>query len=260
MLKQFGIILPTIAKEWKQQSTTTGHIYKLVEDMVRGAALAWIIYQSGNFGTLAYTAIGIAFISLLMGTLARSGWALSNEIQGKTLDFTFISLASLPVILFSKILAQIIYELPGSVVSIAIVFFIARHVPEIVDPGLLPFSLLLVVTGLAVISLCLGALVVLVGGKAGFFLGVVPLSAVFSGFILPVDRLPFGLGIIAHILPTSWAMDSVWLSVNGASSIWSIISVWGISILVIVVWFAIAWYLCKIVGNRVRVSGALSSS
>jgi ABC-type multidrug transport system permease subunit len=256
-VNQLNIIIPTIRKEWKEPSISTAYIYKFFGDATRAAAFAWIIYKSGNYGTLAYLCIGIALLSIWQGTIANSGWSLSNEIYSRTLEFALISRTSIPILLLSKILAQIFYETPSGIVAIGSILLVFRQVPQVAEVSILPLSLVLAVLGLGVLSLFLAALVVLVGGRAGFFMGIVPFGAVLGGFILPVNQLPYGLEIPARLIPTSWAMDTVWQSIKGIDSGWALVQGWGMSILLSAAWFIITYYLCVIVEKRIRVKGTL---
>jgi ABC-type polysaccharide/polyol phosphate export permease len=222
-LSQLNIIGPTILKEWKAQTMDTGRIYKFLGDAARSAALAWIVYQSGNFGTLAFVAIGVALISIWTGVLTLSGWSLDSELYGKTLDFTLLSRTPMSLVLFSKTLAQALYEIPTGLVSFGTALLVVRQVPHVANVASLSFSLVLALIGMVVIGFFFSALVVLVGGKAGFFMGIMPFMAVISGFVLPVNQLPPGLEALARLVPSAWAMDSVWRSIGGIDSWWPVI-------------------------------------
>jgi ABC-type multidrug transport system permease subunit len=254
-----NILAAAFQKELKQQAITANQWYMVAGSAATSAALAWIVYQSGRLETLAYLCIGVALISFWRGTVAISGWALSNELYGKTIDFTLISKAPLPVVLFGKILAQLVYEIPGGIISALSVLIVVRQMPQVVAPALLPFSIVLAVIGLLIMTSFLADMVILVGGKSGFFMGVVPFGAVLSGFILPVYRLPYGLEIIARFMPTSWAMDSVWQSIVGTDSLWPVIQNWGIAFVLALVWFLITVWLCNLVEKRIRVKGTIGA-
>src|SRR4030042_4058851 len=101
-MSQLNIIVPTVIKEWKAQTMDTGRIYKFIGDASRAAVLAWIVYQSGAFGTLGYVSVGTALLAIWTGILTMGGWTLDNELYGKTLDFMLISRTKMSVILFSK--------------------------------------------------------------------------------------------------------------------------------------------------------------
>jgi hypothetical protein len=104
-VNQLSIIIPTIAKEWKTTETGLSLVFKFFNDATRGAALAWIIYQSGNLESLGFLTVGVALIAIWTGAVAEGGWALEGELSGRTLDFMFISRTLLPLVLFSKMLA-----------------------------------------------------------------------------------------------------------------------------------------------------------
>jgi ABC-2 type transport system permease protein len=256
-MSQISTIVPTVIKEWKAQSLDTSRVYKFLGDASRAAVLAWIVYQSGAFGTLGYVSIGTALLAIWTGILTMGGWTLDNELYGKTLDFMLISRTKMSVILFSKNLAQGLYEIPTGLVSFGTALLVARAWPDFANVPSMVFSLLLAFLGMIIIGFFFSALVVLVGGKAGFFMGIMPFIAVISGFILPVNNLPLWLEIPARFTPSAWAMDSVWASVQGIDSWWMIIKDWGLSLVLAVVWFAFTYWVCRTVEKRIRVTGSL---
>jgi ABC-2 type transport system permease protein len=258
-LNQLNIIWPTIRKEWKAQTMDTGRIYKFLGDAARSAALAWIVYQSGALDTLAFVAVGVALISIWTGVLTLGGWSLETELYGKTLDFTLISRSPMSVILFGKTLAQALYEIPTGIVSFAVALLVVRQIPHVADPASLSLSLVLAMVGMVVTGFFFAALVVLVGGRAGFFMGIMPFVAVLSGFILPVGELPLGLEVLARLMPSSWAMDGVWASIGGIAAWGEVVRSWAVCILMSGAWFAATYYICAAVEKRIRVTGTLGA-
>ncbi|MFA5309516.1 MAG: ABC transporter permease [Dehalococcoidales bacterium] len=256
---RWRIITATVIKELKTSEAGLSFIFKFVNDAGRAAALAWIIYQSGNLESLGFLTFGVALIAVWTGTVAEGGWALETELAGKTLDFTLISRTSMALVLFSKMLAQIIHEVPTGIVAAVTVMLVAHAVPDIADPAELAVSLLLVIAGLSVVSTFLGALVVLAGARAGVFMGIVPFGAVLSGFILPVGQLPLGLEILARFMPSSWAMDGAWNAITGTGTWAGLAGDWLIAIGVGAAWFLATVYLCRLVDKRIRIEGSLSA-
>ncbi len=256
-MSQLNIIVPTVVKEWKTQSIGTGVIFMLLGNACRAAVLAWIVYQSGAFGTLGYIAVGTALLAIWTGVLTMGGWTLEGELYGRTLDFMLISPTRMPMILFSKNVGQVLYQIPTGLVSLFTAIAIGRTWPDFANVPTLIFSLILVLLGMIVMGFFFSALVVLVEGRAGFFLGLVPFVAVISGFILPVNQLPLWLEIPARVTPCAWGMDTVWASIRGIDSWATMAQDWGISLLLIAVWLAIIYYLCIIVEKRIRITGNL---
>ena len=71
--------------------------------------------------------------------------------------------------LFGKTLAEIAYAIPSGIIALVAVFLVSHELPVVADIELIPLSLLLVMFGLAVSSLLFAPLMVLVGGRGGFF-------------------------------------------------------------------------------------------
>jgi ABC-2 type transport system permease protein len=258
-MSQISTIIPTVIKEWKAQTMDTGRIYKFLGDASRAAVLAWIVYSSGAFGTLGYVSIGTALLAIWTGIIGLGGWSLESELYGKTLDFMLLSRTKMSVILFSKTLAQALYEVPTGLVSFGTALLVARAWPDFANiPALIP-SLALAFLGMIVIGFFFSALVVLVAGKAGFFMGIMPFIAVIGGFILPVNNLPLWLEIPARFTPSSWAMDTVWASIQGIDSWGMMIRDWGLSLVLAGVWFVFTYFICYAVERRIRVSGTLGA-
>jgi ABC-2 type transport system permease protein len=258
-MSQLNIIVPTVIKEWKAQTMDTGRIYKFLGDASRAAVLAWIVYQSGAFGTLGYVSVGTALIAIWTGILTLGGWSLDSELYGRTMDFMLISRTKMSMILFSKTLAQALYEIPTGFVSFITAVLVARVWPDFANIPSLALSVLLAFLGMIVIGFFFSALVVLVSGKAGFFMGIMPFIAVISGFILPVNQLPLWLEIPARLTPSAWAMDSVWASIQGIDSWLVVIRGWGLSLVLVAAWFVFTYYVCRAVEKRIRVTGTLGA-
>jgi ABC-2 type transport system permease protein len=258
-MSQINTIIPTIRKEWKENTMGTSRIYKFIGDASRAAVLAWIVYQSGAFGTLGYVSVGTALLAIWTGILTLGGWTLESELYGKTLDFMLISRTKMSLILFSKNIAQGLTEIPTGFISFLTAVLVARAWPDFANIPALAVSLLLAFLGMIVLGFFFSTLVVLVAGRAGFFMGIMPFIAVISGFILPVNNLPLWLEIPARFTPSSWAMDGVWASITGIESWPMVIRDWGLSLVILMVWFVFTYYLCQVVEKRIRITGTLGA-
>ncbi|MDD5289216.1 MAG: hypothetical protein PHY28_08925, partial [Dehalococcoidales bacterium] len=128
----------------------------------------------------------------------------------------------------------------------------------VAEIGLLPLSVLVAIIGVFMVGLFFAPFMTLARGRGGFFNAFMPFAAVLSGFLFPVDRLPSGLLVIARLLPTSWAMDGVWQSIQGSSWL-QVATSWGISILLSALWFWVIYFMFKMVEKRIRVTGALGT-
>ena len=80
---------------------------------------------------------------------------------------------------------------------------------------------------------------------------------VLGGFVYPIDRLPMAFGIVARVLPTSWAMSSVWESIGGISPWSSIALKWAASLLMSSTYLVSSHLLFKVIRKRITVGGTL---
>jgi ABC-type multidrug transport system permease subunit len=258
-MDQWHIITQTITKEWKTSGGILPFVFKLITDAAKGAALAWIIYQSGNLESLGFLTIGVALLAVWAGGSAFGGWALDQELSGKTLDHALISRTPMPLVLFSKVLGEIVYEIPSGIIAGAIVLLVAHYIPSYANPGALIFSLFLAITEMTIVCTLLAAATTLVAADAGAMIGIIPFGAVLSGLILPVGNLPLALEIPARCVPSSWAMDGVWFSATGTGSWESILPAWAVSIVLSAIWLIATIFLCKVAERRIRIEGTLSA-
>jgi ABC-type multidrug transport system permease subunit len=258
-MDQWRVITLTITKEWKIAGGLLPYFFKLVTDASRAAALAWIIYQSGNLDSLGFLTIGVALLAIWAGGSAFGGWALEQELSGRTLDHALISRTSMPLILFSKVLGEIVREIPSAIIAGAVVLLVARHIPSFANPGALIFSLFLAIIQITIVCTTLAAITTLVAADAGAMIGIIPFGAVLSGLILPAANMPLALEIPARCVPSTWAMEGVWLSVGGTGSWGSILLAWAVSIILSAFWLIATKYLCKVAERKIRIKGTLGA-
>lgn len=256
---QLRAIAAAFNQQWKTTISGLTNFSLLVPHIARSAALAWIVLQGGDKVMLGYMYVGFPLMSIWWGLVFQIGWALNDELFSRTLDFTLISRTPMLSVLFGKTLAVLVFGLPSGVATLVTVSLVVREFPPVAEAALLPFSLLLTFASIALLGLFFAFLMVLSGGRGGFFNAIMPFGAVLSGFVFPVDRLPLALEIPARLLPASWAMDSVWQSIEGPESFWGVLSAWAISILLLVVWFGIIYVLSRVVEKRIRVVGTLGA-
>ena len=256
-MSQLNTIVPTVIKEWKSSLSHSSRIYMLLGNASRAAVLAWIVYQSGAFGTLGYVAVGTALLAMWTGVLndgrLDAGERVIRQDAGLHDDFPnqdagdTLQLRTLARCFIRYRRDWYHFSPPCGRPRVAGLF---QRSYAAVKPGISPIKhdsywLLLFRAGGAGI------------GQSGVLPGIMPFIAVISGFILPVNQLPLWLEIPARITPSAWGMDTVWAAIKGIDS-WAMVARdWGMSLLLIAVWLGIIYYLCSIVEKRIRITGNL---
>lgn len=252
-------IMAAFVQQWKTTATDIASISMLFETLPLAAVLAWMAMQSTVPSVLTYLLVGAPLMSICNGLLFRVGGSLNNELWGHTLDFALISRTPLMVVLFGKSLAQLIFRIPQGAITLLAMFIVTRQLPEVASLPLLLVSLVFACIGLVTMSLLFAPFMVLVGGKAGFFNAIMPLAVVLSGFLFPIDRLPLALEALARLMPTSWAMASIWQAINGLDSTWSFVSAVLACVLTSALLLVVTYLMCRIVEKKLRVTGELAT-
>ncbi len=256
MQRIFRILISTMVKEIK--TTRESLLSKVISAVLRIAAVAWIARTIGNTTAVTFLAFGAVMIVVWNAVIATGGWVMSDEMGAGTLDFALISKAPLPLILFSRILATALIALPAGIAGMITVFIVSGTGPQAGNAALLTVSFLLAMFGAVIIGFFFCVLIVLVGGRAGFFLGIVPFGAVLGGFITPMAQMPAAICAISMCVPSSWAMNGLWLSVGRDADCGKIVLNLLICLAVSAGWFVVSYKLCKRGERRIIVSGDLS--
>ena len=244
-------------QQWKTSATNSTILLLMVRATLMVSVIAWIAGQSNDPSVLTYILVGAPLMSIWEGVLHRVGWSLSSELFSRTLEFTLVSRTQLIFVMFGKSLAQVLYGIPFGIVSFVTIFVITGILPEVSSIGLLIPSFLLVIMSMTITSLLIAPLLVIVGGRGGFFDALIPFGVVLSGFLFPIDRLPVALEIAARCLPSSWAMECVWYAIEGYDSLWTVFGSLGMYILSLLAITIITYTLFKLVEKRIRITGGL---
>ncbi len=232
----------------------------LIESVPITITYTWLAIQSNNSDLLTHILVGAPMIEVWATMSLQLGQLLDSEIWNQTLLFVLISRTSLPVVMVGRMLGEVIMHIPTAILSVSIVLILAPQIPSIASPGF--FALSIIVAGISLVSttLILSPFVVMVRGRAGFMAIFILAGIVLSGFVYPIDRLPMAFQIVSRVLPTSWAMSSVWESVGGVSPWSSIALKWATSLLMSSTYLVSSYLLFKVIRKRITVSGTLGEA
>jgi len=255
MVNQLRAMLASVIQQWKQISFSFGNLGFFLATIPMAVVFTWIAMQRGDNEVLAYLSIGLPLMTVWSGVAFRIGYTLTTELSNQVLQFVYISRTPVIIVSLGKALAQVLWGLPTGIISFMVIFLMTRTLPDISNPAALIISLLLVVIGITVASLFFSPMMVLVGGRGGFFNTIIPFGLVLSGFLFPIDRLPLVLKVLARLMPTSWAMDGVRLSLGNGGSWPEIFSSWGMCLLTSVLLGGITYAMFRIVERRIRITG-----
>lgn len=254
-MNQLRAMLASVVQQWKQISLSFGNLGFFLATIPMAIVFTWIAMQRGDREVLAYLSIGLPLMTVWSGVAFRIGYTLTTELSSQVLQFVYISRTPVIVVSLGKALAQVLWGLPTGLISFLVIFIMTRSLPEVSNPAAFIISLLLVVIGITVASLFFSPMMVLVGGRGGFFNTIIPFGLLLSGFVFPIDRLPTVLKVMGRLMPTSWAMDGVRLSLSGGSMWAEILTVWGLCVITSVFLGVVTYAMFQVVERRIRVTG-----
>ena len=221
------------------------------------SVVTWMATQSVDSEPLAYISIGVVLMPMWQFSFFLSGWSLANEFNSGTVDHTLVSRTPLPIVMLVKSMAHLAMTIPGALIAFMTVLLISRDLIEVERPFHLVVSMAVAAWSIMAVGYLFAPLFVLVKGRPGFFNALLPLGTALSGFLYPISQLSSEAQIVAHILPTSWAMDGVIRSVREGESAARIVGDWGVAIGLSLAFMAFTFFMFRKVEESLKRSGTV---
>ena len=218
--------------------------------------MGWIAGKSDNPAVLAYVPVGAILATIWNLSSYRVGHSLRGEFFNQTLDPMIISRSPLMVVMLGKVLCTTTVAAISSPISLVTVYAVSGELPHIAHPPFLAATLAVTVVALVVTSFFFAPASVLSGSGQAYMTTVGPFGVVFSGFLYPIGVLPMPLEAVAKAFPTSWAMDAVVGSINGAPVADMLVN-GAMALALAAVWLLTTFWMFRKVEERIRITGML---
>ena len=230
-------------------------INTIVNNVPLAAMLGWIATRSGDPEKFTYVSFGVILLALWNSGIFRVGVALDAERWEQTLEFTIISRTPLVLVLAGKSIAVVFPALLSGTIAFVVVQLVAGRLVSIDNGVLFVVSLGIAYAGVMLTSFVFMPVLVLAGGRAGFFGTVAAFGLVLNAFVYPAAALPQALEAMARLLPTPWAMEAVVAAATGSETAAFIATRWLIVIGGGVVYGFVGYWLFKVIERRLRFAG-----
>lgn len=254
----FSAVTAAFTQQWRIMLTPVGLFFPFVQSVGLAVTIAWLGGKGENATALAYALIGASFMQIWNWSVWRTGWSLSDEQFQGTLELMMTTRTPLIVIMFGKMLAVTALMTVSGALVFLIVLAIVQAVPDVAWPLHFVVSLLFALAAVVGTSFIFAPFTFLLAGRGGFFNAILPFGMLVSGFLFPVRLLPPGLETIAHLMPTSWAMDAIIRSIEGSGATSVVHGNWALVVLLTLAYLAGAQYFFAMAEGRVRVTGSLA--
>lgn len=160
---------------------------------------------------LAYLIIGTAFTSFLGVSLSSFQGAIRQEQQMGTLEFLLLSNTRLEVVLLLSGLMNFLQTLLNVVLLLTVVVLVFG-IPMSINLPAAVLSMVLTITSMSGIGLVSAGVIIVtkVGDPIGW--AFTSLAGLLSGVLFPVEFLPRFLQHVSAVLPTTYALQALRLS------------------------------------------------
>ena len=167
---------------------------------------------------LAYLIIGTAFSSFLGVSLSSFSGTIRSEQQMGTLEFLLLSNTRLEMILLYSGLVNFLQALVNVALLLTIVILVFG-IPMDINIPAATAAMILTITSLSGIGLMSAGIIIVTKVGDPISWAFTSLTSLFSGVLFPVEYLPDYLKPISLLLPTTYALDALRLSlINSAST------------------------------------------
>lgn len=169
---------------------------------------------------LSFNAVILISIFGMWGyVLYSSGSALVSQKWSNTLNLLIASPTSLYKILLAKIISNSFVSLITLIINILYSQLIFRIKFELPNIWLFILSTLTLIIALASIGFILAIILLNIRNVPGFQNIILTPIILMSGVFLPLDKLPYNLEYISALLPISWAIKFIKLSISNQFSL-----------------------------------------
>ena len=242
--------------QWKQLLAGLASLGIFVIFVPYMIIMGWIAGKSDNPAILAYVPVGAILATMWNLGSFRVGHSLLGEFFNQTLDPMVLSRSPMMVVMLGKVLSITTIAAISAPISLATVYAVLGELPHIAHPPLFAATLLVTVAALVVTSCFFSPAYVLSGGAQGYMNTIGPFGIVFSGFLYPIGVLPVALEAVARVFPTSWAMQAVVGSINGAP-VGDVLINGAVALGLGAVWMLTTVWMFRKVEERIRITGML---
>ena len=251
------VFVIALRSTWLEMRTRSEFISTLGNGVPRFAVLAWIAGQSEDSSVVATVSVGIVLLVIWTAAAFRVSFTLRNEAFLGTLDLNMLARSPLALITLGKAAAVTLSFVPNAIAALIVVFAVTRQPITVAALPAFAVAMTLAILALLAVAFVLLPMLFIIGNRAGSFAAITPFGAVLSGFVYPIDVLPGALEVVARLMPTSWAMETVRWSIFGGHDASDFAGHWAVAAALTALYVAISVWLFRVAETRIRRSGSV---
>lgn len=216
--------------------------------------------KSGQENFLAYVVFGSGLMALWGCICFSSVGDINRERYYGTLPLIYAAPVSFGTIITGKIIGNTILSSAGILVSYITAKLITRDHIVVKSPGFLVISLLLTIISFSMVALCIAYLLML-SRKTTLYMNLLEIPVIMlCGFAFPIEALPQWAQMIAKVIPITWVIRLIRMSIAGVTSVKEYLTIAAISLVSIGACGLLTLCIYQSIDRQIRIKATLEVS
>jgi len=255
-LKRLGLNLNIMARAFEiemRQNLTDGFVVFgiLIQPLIVAFMALWMLKDKGPDNAI-FVVVGSGMTGLWTTLLFNGGNSITGERWNGTLEPLVASPASMRVVIYGKVLANVTQSLLSMIGSYLLISLVMGYPLSLIRPGLFVISLLISVASLVSFGLILASFFILIPDFARMVNTLEFPVYILGGFLFPIALLPDWTTPLSYILTPYWAAVALHGSAQGTLEPMRIAGTWGIMAVFSLIYILASGRLYRVILRKAR--------
>ena len=241
-----------------RQNLTDGFVVFgiLIQPLIVAFMALWMLKDKGPDNAI-FVVVGSGMTGLWTTLLFNGGGSITGERWTGTLEPLVASPASMRVVVYGKVLANVTQSLLSMIGSYFLISLILGYPLSLVHPWLFSLTLLVSVVSLVSFGLILASLFILIPDFRQMVNTLEFPVYILGGFLFPIMLLPEWTTPLSYILTPYWAALALHGAAEGKLAPLQIVGVWGIMLIFSVLYIVASRGLYRVILRKAREDATL---
>lgn len=241
-----------------RQNLTDGFVIFgiLIQPLIVAFMALWMLKDKGPDYAI-FVVVGSGMTGLWTTLLFNGGNSITGERWTGTLEPLVASPAPLRVIIYGKVLANVVQSLLSMVGSYLFISLVLGYPLTLARPWLFFISLAFTVVALVSFGLILASFFILIPDFARMVNTLEFPVYILGGFLFPIALLPGWTTPLSYLLSPYWAALALHGAAQGTLEVGQIVGIWGILLAFSVVYVFASGSLYRVILRKARIDATL---
>lgn len=244
-----------------RQNLTDGFVIFgiLIQPLIVAFMALWMLKDKGPDYAI-FVVVGSAMTGLWTTLLFNGGNSITGERWSGTLEPLVGSPTSLRVIVFGKVLANVVQSLLSMLGCYSLISLVLGYPLSLASPILFFITIIFTVLAYVSFGLIIASLFILIPDFQRLQNTLEFPVYILCGFLFPIALLPGWTTPFSYLLSPYWAARALHATANGSLTLNEIIFSWGMLILFSLIYVFGSKALYRVVLHRARVDATLDTT